>query len=139
LIVACRTYLDSGVLIAAWRGLEYQSNKAISVLDDSRRTFIVSDFIVLETIAKPTFNKFNDEVTFMRTIFNKAERIMSSEKLTKKAVSIACKYDLTAIDALHISAAIMANVDEFITSEKQTKPMFKITELNVISLDSIQA
>jgi hypothetical protein len=44
------------------------------------------------------------------------------------------RYDLTPIDSLHISSALVANVDEFLTLEKNTKPMFNVQEINVISI-----
>jgi hypothetical protein len=49
---------------------------------------------------------------------------------------LASRYDLTPIDALHVSAAVIAGVDEFVTGEKDTKPMFRVQEVKVVSLYS---
>ncbi len=48
--------------------------------------------------------------------------------------NIACKYGLAAMDALHIAAAISVGAEEFITTEKPTKPMYRVTGLKVVSL-----
>jgi len=56
--------------------------------------------------------------------------------LVEKAIALASEYDLSPCDALHLSAAIEAQVDEFITTEKPTKPFFRVQELDfqIISL-----
>ncbi len=52
--------------------------------------------------------------------------------------NIACKYGLSAMDALHIAAAISVGAEEFIITEKPTKPMYRVTGLKVVSLSLIQ-
>lgn len=133
-MVARRTYLDSGVLLAAWRCEDTVSTKALAVLDDPDRLFVISDFVRLETLAKPIFHKNQDEVEFMQSVFRYAHSVPLTTALAEHAMRVACKYNLNALDALHISAAIVANVDEFVTSEKTTKPIFTVQELQVISL-----
>ena len=46
------TYLDSGVLINAFRGVNEVSLKATEILDDSTRLFATSVFVQLETLPK---------------------------------------------------------------------------------------
>jgi hypothetical protein len=43
--------------------------------------------------------------------------------LIQPAINLACQYGLSAMDALHLSAAISANA-EFISAEKPTKPIY---------------
>jgi len=129
------TYLDSGILIAAFQGIGEISNRAFTILNDPAREFVISDFLRLETITKPTFNRRLAEIDFLTVFFERAgTNIDASPLLTEKALQIACKYDLHAVDALHISVAITAKVDEFITLEKSTKPMFRVNELRMVSL-----
>ena len=109
----------------------------MAVLDDPHRAFVISDFLRLETLPKPRFLQRPDEVAFMEAVFARAaETVVPSAELTTQAIRMACTYDLAPIDALHISAALVARVDEFVTSEKSTKPMFRVTELRVTSLHS---
>ena len=47
-----KTYVDSGVLINAFRGTKEVSIKATQVLDDPQRKFASSPFVQLETLPK---------------------------------------------------------------------------------------
>jgi hypothetical protein len=38
------------------------------------------------------------------------------------------------MDALHIAAAISVDAEEFITTEKSTKPMYRVTDIKIVSL-----
>jgi predicted nucleic acid-binding protein len=51
-----------------------------------------------------------------------------------QAQSIAAQYGIAAMDALHIASAIAIGAEEFITTEKNTKPMFRVTEIQMISI-----
>lgn len=133
-----RTYIDANVLIAAFQGAEPSSRRALELLDDPDRKLVVSDYLRLEVLPKPMFHKRQDEVEFMRTVLEKAEEIITSPDLTNRAVSLAAEYDLTPIDALHVSAAVVARVDEFVTLEKSTKPLCRVREVTVVSLYSPQ-
>jgi predicted nucleic acid-binding protein len=132
-----RTYIDASVLIAAFQGEEKMAYRALQVLDDPNRRFVVSDYLRLEVLPKPTFYKRQEEVEFMQAVFKKAEENLStSPELTGHALGIASKYDMTPMDALHVGAAAIAGVEELVTMEKPTKPMCRVTEVRVISLHS---
>jgi len=131
-----RTYIDASVLIAAFQGEDEMAQRALSVLDDPNRLLVVSDYLRLEVLPKPKFHKRQEEVEFMEAVFEKAETRESSPELTSQALSLACKYDLAAMDALHVAAAVVAGADELITLEKPIKPICKATEVAVQSLRS---
>ena len=131
------TYLDANVLIAAFQGHSDIAFRALEVLDDSERQFVVSDYLRLEVLPKPTFLKRHEEVQFMQTFLEEAvEDVPSSQEMTGLAVSLASRYDMTPIDALHVGAAVTADADEIITIEKATKPMCRVQEIKVVSLHS---
>lgn len=131
-----KTFLDSCVLLNAFRVSDKIAlQKAMEAIDDPDREFVISDFLRLELMPKPTYFQNHDELEFMNTFFDAAiEEVKSSAQLVEKAFSLACGYGLGAIDSLHATAAIESKVDEFITFEKKSKPLNKIKELNVISL-----
>lgn len=131
-----RTYIDAGVLIEAFRGTNPRAVRALRVLDDPDRKFVVSDYLRLEVLPKPTFHNKREEVEFMQAVFENAENVKTSSELTGCALAMASKYDMAPIDALHIGAAAVADVDEFVTMEKPTKPMCKVEEVNVVSIHS---
>lgn len=130
----CRTYLDANVLIAAWNGDEETRAWARAVLDDPRRRFVISDFVRLEILPKPTFHRQPVELAFMQAIISSAEEVPVSTALVHRALALAGRYDLTPLDALHLAAAAEAGVDELLTLERPEKPMCRQTEVRVVSL-----
>jgi predicted nucleic acid-binding protein len=132
-----RTYIDANVLIAAFQGVTSVARRALQVLDDPNRALVVSDYLRLEVLPKPTFHKRQGEIDFMRVIFEAAsENVTASPQLTERAIAMASKYDMKPLDALHIGAAVVSGVDELVTTEKTTMPICKVTEVRVISLHS---
>lgn len=129
-----RTYIDANVLIAAFQGEENISSRALEVLDDPNRELVVSDFLRLEVLPKPTFHQRADEVEFMKAVLERAENVPCASDVTEKAIELASTYDMAPMDALHAGAALVAKVDEFVTMEKPSKPICKIKEMNVVSL-----
>lgn len=130
-----RTYIDASVLIAAFRGDPTTSRCAMEVLDDPDRELVISDFLKLEVLPKPKFHGLTREVEFMMAVLNKAaEDVPCDSELTKTAINVASDYDLAPIDALHVAAAMIAKVDEFVTLEKPTKPICKVSTIKVRSL-----
>ena len=128
-----RTFLDSGVLLTAWRGRDAES--ALSVMEDPEREFCTSQLVKLELLPKPTFFKQKAESEFYQTHFRavKSEEPMSRE-LGEKANELASQYGVAAMDALHLAAAIRQGAQEFITTEKPGKPMFRVRGITVRSI-----
>ena len=130
-----RTYLDTGVLIAVARGKEDLAEKGLQILDDPDREFIASPFLKLEVLPKAVHGKHDDEVTFYEEFFSAVRyRIKASEHLVEEALRYANAHGLGGMDALHVAAAIEAEADELVTTEKPTKPMHRVKEVKVVSL-----
>jgi predicted nucleic acid-binding protein len=130
-----RTFIDANVLLAAWRGNEELCQKAMDILDDPDREFIVSDYLKLEVIPKPTFFRNYDEVQFMLTFIDNASwHLKGTNSITAQAITLACRYGLSAMDALHVETAIEAKADIFVTIEKPTKPLHRVQEIKVESI-----
>lgn len=131
-----RTYIDACVLIAAFQGDNNISVRALKLLDDPERDLVVSDFLHLEVLPKPSYHKRKKEIEFMRSVLDRAENLKTTEDMVHEAIRLASKYDLTPIDALHVGAALIGKVDEFATLEKPSKPLGKVKEIKVTSLHS---
>ncbi|MBN3962512.1 hypothetical protein [Nostoc sp. NMS8] len=65
-----KTYIDSGVLISAFCGIQPVSIRANQILNDENREFASSSFVQLEVLPKATFNKQQDEAEFYETFFS---------------------------------------------------------------------
>jgi predicted nucleic acid-binding protein len=128
------TYLDSGVIIAACRGDRAISDAAFAILEDSERKFIISNYVKLETLPGAVFLKYESQVLFYEEFYKECEIFPTSHNLTCEALELAKKYGIGGIDALHVTIAINAGAKEFITNEKPTKPMFRVKEIKVTSL-----
>jgi hypothetical protein len=132
------TFLDTGVLLAAYKTGNPNSDTALRLFEDPTRQLILSNLLRLETIPQAAYHKQRDEVEFYETCFQCVSIwIEIDQKLVSKAEQIASKYGLHAVDALHVSAALHAGAQEFITTERSTKPLYRVTELRVLRLDSL--
>lgn len=131
-----RTYVDSSVLIAAFRGEEPTAERALRILEDPERTLVVSGYVRLEVLPKPSFFRHAEELAFMDSCLERAEEVPSSPALTERALAVACRYGLSAMDALHVAAAVAGRADELVTLEKPEKPICRVAELFVRSLHS---
>ena len=131
------TYLDSGVLLAAWRNAELRP-AAMRVLEDPSRQFATSQLTRLELLPRAVFEKRPVERAFYQAHFNEAVVTQPlDQRLGEEAQKLAEKYGLAAVDALHLSAALRTGAEEFYTTEKPGKPMFRVKEVKVISLHSL--
>lgn len=132
-----KTFLDSGVLLHAWRG-ETLSGAAMKLIDDDTREFFTSQLVRLELLPKARFEKRPREVAFYEAHFaDCAGSQPLSQELGREAGKFAARHGLAGPDALQIAAAIRQGVGEFYTSEKPGKPMFRVKEIRVISLFSL--
>ena len=96
------TFIDSGVLVTASRGLEDLSDKAISILASTDWEFASSAFIKLEVLPKAIYYRQTDEVEFYQTFFDAVTYWANdTEQVIQDGYDIACKYGLAAMDALH--------------------------------------
>lgn len=128
------TYLDSNVLIAAWRGEVLAKASARAVLDDPKRCFFVSNFVRLEVLPKPVFYRQTAEIAFMAMVLDSAKQVLITPALIQRAIRLASQYNIAPLDAFHVSAAAEIGVDELVTLEKQEKPMCQQTEVRVVSI-----
>ncbi len=128
------TYLDTGVFIAASVGTDPLSSSAFSYLQDPNRFLLTSDYVELELLTMPVYFRNERQLRFYKSALALTTRVPNSDALVKLALDESKKIGCAAIDALHLAAAALAKADDFITSEKPTKPMFRTMLVKVISL-----
>lgn len=133
-----RTFLDTGVLIAAARGTGSIAARAHGILDDPTRTFTTSEYIRLEFFPKAIYEQQELEVRLYTRFFAQAVHIVPcSRALLHQAYTEACAFGLAAMDALHITAAKQSGAAEFITTERATKPLFRVTGIRIATLNPL--
>jgi hypothetical protein len=64
-----RTYIDSGVLIAAATAQDILSDRAFDILKDTNRELASSIFFRLEIFPKATYHKRTNEIKFYHNFF----------------------------------------------------------------------
>jgi predicted nucleic acid-binding protein len=129
-----RTFLDSGVLLTAARSVSRDRERALQVLEDPNRIFLTSPFIELEVVPKSVFHKMTLEKSFYDEFFRTAEWFRDLEKIAATARLEAVKSGIAAMDALHVAAAHLSGADEFVTTERPGKPMYRTSLVKVVHL-----
>jgi predicted nucleic acid-binding protein len=109
------------------------SIRANQIINDENRGFASSYFVQLEVLPQAIFNKQQDETEFYETFFNAVIHWATDlEQIIQNAQQIACTYGLAAMDAIHVAAALEIQADQLITTEKTTKPIHRVTEIQII-------
>ncbi|MBW3624104.1 MAG: PIN domain-containing protein [Armatimonadetes bacterium] len=130
-----RSFTDAGVLIAAARGGDLIALRALKILDDPDREFVSSIYLKLEVLPKALYYKRSEEIRVYEGFFARV-RIWAEplDSLHEEAYRQAQGSGLSALDALHAAAALKASVDEFVTTEKPGKPLFRVPGLPIKSI-----
>ena len=130
-----RSFLDAGVLIAAARGTGVIPARAHAILDDPERSFVTSEYIRMEVLPKALYHRQHQEALLDEMFFSRAVQIVpASASLLMQAYTDACTFGLAALDALHIAAARFSGAEAFITTERRTKPLFRVTGLAIMTI-----
>ncbi|MGD9896829.1 MAG: type II toxin-antitoxin system VapC family toxin [Candidatus Methylacidiphilaceae bacterium] len=130
-----RSYIDSNVWITAVQCEPEAARRAFVVLDDPQREILFSDLVRLETLPKPRFHCRQREVEALEALFEAAGKLpLEDPAIFQLAVDTAARHDLQPMDALHVAISQHFGIDEFVTFEKPTKPIFRVAGIKVLSL-----
>jgi predicted nucleic acid-binding protein len=134
-VATTRTFLDADVLINAFRGVGSLAAAARTIIDDPDREFVASDILRLEVLPKSHYFGRATEEQFYADYFAAASEFIETNPTIVQAAEIEAKAcGLAAGDALHVAAAKAAAAQEFITSEKTTSALFRVSGLTVTSI-----
>jgi predicted nucleic acid-binding protein len=128
------TFIDAGVLITAARGTGIKALAAFSVLDDPARELASSIFVQLEVLPKSIYNKQQAEENFYKSFFATITHWADPTATLNDALNVASTYGLSALDGLHIAAALNIGADEFVTTEGITKPLHRAKGIKITSV-----
>ena len=129
-----RVFVDTGVLITAFRGEPAMRQPALSVLSQPHFDFWYSPLLELETILQPSHNNRKLEMEFYREYFKNATCFGSLDRIFEIGSKDAIKHGIPVMDALHIAAANLSRCKVFFTTEAPTKPLFRTKLVKVASI-----
>ena len=130
------TFVDANVLIAAGVGDHACSPQARDVLDDPNRAFASSAVVKLEVLPKAIYHKNVDEAAFYEAFFDGvASWAESLDELVETALDQAIRFGLGPRDALHVAGAISVGAAELVTTERRSKPMHRVRDVKIVSID----
>ncbi len=126
-----RIFADSCVYLAALRNDALFGQAAQSLLLRAPGMLICSDYLRLEVVPKAFFHRNLMELRFYEATLDRCLLVPNSPQMLSTALRLACEDALAAGDATLIAAAVLGSADVFITTEKSTKPMFRVKEHKV--------
>lgn len=130
-----RTYIDSGVLITAARGVAALSEPAIGILSDTSREFVSSDWVRLEVLPNALYFQRKTELSFYELFFGRVRIWAAFEPdLLQKAMEEATASGLSAADAIHVVLAATTGCEELVTTEKQTSAIHRTGRVRIVSI-----
>jgi hypothetical protein len=88
----------------------------------------------MEVLIQPTYHRRTLEVSFYNTYFRAATCFGQLDRMFEIGSKEAMKHGITVADALHIATAHLSNCVALVTAEQPTKPMFRTTLVDVISI-----
>lgn len=132
-----RTYVDSGVLITAARGVRSLSEPALSILADPAREFVSSEWVRLEVLPKALYFQRESEARFYDLFFARVSVwALFEADLLARAMDEAVRSGLSAVDSIHVVLAAATGCEELVTSEKSGAPIHRTSRVKVVSLQS---
>ena len=133
-------YLDSGVLIQAWRGGEVPTNRARNILLQPDVRFVGSRLQRMETVLRTRGAQASAERAFYNGHFALALVWATlDENVAIVAEDFIARYGLSIPDALHVALALRGGASEIVTTEALGKPMHLVREIRVTHLPPDEA
>jgi len=130
--VLTRTYVDSGVLIAAACGGGRLGECALAVLQDSAREFVSSDYIKMKFFRSQSTSGGERKSSSITPISQGFPIWLNFRCVTPSGcLEEACRSGLQSYDAIHIAVAAIGGCDELITTEKPTSAIHRASLIRV--------
>ena len=97
---------------------------------------MVSGYLKFEVLPKARYHSSALELALYNEFFlSAAITIPFANVHFDLAFDHACRYGLSAFDALHLTVAAEASCNEFVTSERSSSPLFRFQGLKILTID----
>ena len=93
--------------------------------------------LALELLPHATHNGNAAEVRFMSGILTRIRKVEIDAEIVTRALELGTRYGVSGADALHAALAEAGGVEQFVTTENRTKPLYRVREFQVVHLDSL--
>jgi hypothetical protein len=99
--------------------------KALALLEDPGRIFLTRPFVWHEVCPKAQFNKQHHEFRFYRADFQRAAMFNDVRLILDRGIRESARSGINAMDSLYVAAAHLLGADEFITTERPGKSIYR--------------
>ena len=93
-----------------------------------------SPFVQLEVSPKAIFNKQSGEYRFYRKYFSRCVMMHDLNLILRHASKESARSGTGAMDSLHLAAAHLLRADEFVTTEKPGRSIYRSSLVNIVYL-----
>lgn len=108
----------------------------MEVLDDPDRSIACSDFVLLELLPKAAYHKNETEIAFYEVFFDEVTIwAITGRALTEAAQELGSQAGTSALDSLHIAAAVAVGAVELVTTETSEKPIQRTKSIAVRTIN----
>jgi predicted nucleic acid-binding protein len=133
-----RAFLDTGVLIGAFRGEPDVREGALALLSFPHLEFWYSPLLKLEVTLQAAYHKQSDELDFYAEYFRHATCFGQFDRMFEIGEPDAVRHGITVVDALHVAAANLSRCRVLFTTEKVTSPLFRTQLIKVVRVTGLK-
>jgi predicted nucleic acid-binding protein len=131
-----RVFLDANVLIGAFKGEPDVREPAFAILNCPLLEFWYSPLLHLEVTLQAVHHKQTDELKFYEEYFVNANMYGDLNRMLEIAGPDEKRHGISVVDAFHVGAANLSKCAFLVTTEKQTKPLFRTSLVKVVNLQA---
>ncbi len=103
-------------------------------MKDPDRIFLSSPFIRHEISPKALFNKQEGEYRFYQEYFKRCVMVGDLKLILRLASKESARSGVGAMDSLHLAAAHLLRADEFLTTEKPNRSIYRSSLVKIVYL-----
>ena len=137
-----RVFVDTGPLLLAYRTAPLTERilkaRELVLLNPDEHEFVGSKFLELELLPKADYFGHVEEAAGYREYFRRCIRTkLTYPKIVNHAWYLGVLYGMAAMDSLHMSVAQHARCDVFVTTENETKALYRAKGISIVHIDDL--
>lgn len=93
--------------------------------------------LALELLPHATYSGNAAEVRFMSALLGRLRNVALEPSIVARALRLGGEFGVSGADALHVALAESVSVEQLVTTENRTKPLYRVRGLAVVHLDDL--